>query len=80
MANTTSVSHGVPCWLPALFDLLNGVDVFERVSKQKSIQIVRLFLMLRESDRVHTLCILQKNRLTPYLTSAIKLRVRISEN
>lgn len=29
IANTTSVSHGVPCWLAALFDLLTGVDVFE---------------------------------------------------
>lgn len=29
IANTTNVSHGVTCWLPALFDLLNGVDVFD---------------------------------------------------
>lgn len=33
IANTTSVSHGVPCGLPALFDLLNGVDVFVSASK-----------------------------------------------
>lgn len=37
IANTTSVSHGVPCWLAALFDLLKGVDVFESESKNKKI-------------------------------------------
>lgn len=38
MANTTNVSHGVPCWLAALFDLLKGVDVFESESKNRKIK------------------------------------------
>ena len=40
MANTTNVSHGVPCWLAALFDLLKGVDVFESESKNRKIKSI----------------------------------------
>lgn len=35
IANTTSVSHGVPCWLAALFDLLKELMFFESESKNR---------------------------------------------
>lgn len=47
IANTTSVSHGVPCWLAALFDLLTGVDVLEIESKDRKRSNMHLFTQIK---------------------------------
>lgn len=63
IANTTSVSHGVPCGLPALFDLLNGVDVFESASKQISRQKFKWLHILGKTGRIYTLKDIKKGQI-----------------